>query len=435
MAEVNRLVSCAPLTTRFINILNHPYILRAFIDFCALPSELALESLLFCMDVERFRHVQPNMARLLANYIYLTYLAPGAPLQVLSNFPRQTISWPFLPGWSHDPTTFDSALQKVAFTLKKHTMLRFERSPIGLKALMEYSRFNPHDYVAPLVFTPDFGPTAQIASLYEPEIDVIIWINDLEFDACGTRLFTNLSMLSNQFREQLLARIVAQFTSISHATKLSRDYFRLRTRLAPMQKQRKVRKTKKIHGFFGEKPHEEILQQQLMAVVPPSSQANAYRAAADLIERIYAEEKQPRDLPADAIEESGTLPTDPDRQSVSIVSPSLVASRHSSSSYNSLASPLSELALVSELSPSEDIRMMHAPCGIRWHNHIMDGLKTTDDIVLDDRRMSVSSIDSIFTCALSMIGASGRPLRKQVSNFVNSLYMLKEGDDDDDDDN
>ncbi|KAJ2692306.1 hypothetical protein H4R19_006179, partial [Coemansia spiralis] len=130
MSRVGQLISRAALKVRFINVLVRPELLRAFMGFCALPSELALESLLFVLDVERFRHVQPSMARLLANYIYLSYIAPQAPLRVnTSSMMRNRIPWPFLPGWAHNPWVFDEVLASVGFTLKKHTLLRFERSP------------------------------------------------------------------------------------------------------------------------------------------------------------------------------------------------------------------------------------------------------------------------------------------------------------------
>ncbi|KAJ2798569.1 hypothetical protein H4R20_004773 [Coemansia guatemalensis] len=57
MSSVGRLVSRAPLKARFINVLVHPPLLRAFMGFCTLPSEMALKSLLYVLDVERFRHV------------------------------------------------------------------------------------------------------------------------------------------------------------------------------------------------------------------------------------------------------------------------------------------------------------------------------------------------------------------------------------------
>ncbi|KAJ2399975.1 hypothetical protein GGI23_002327 [Coemansia sp. RSA 2559] len=281
------LVSRAPLKARFINVLVNPTLLRAFLEFCALPSELALESLLFVLDVERFRHVQPSMARLLANYIYLSYIAPSAPLRInVSGRMRDRIPWPFLPGWEYNPWVFDEILASVGFTLKKHTLLRFERSPVGgLASLFGTPGFSPSEYVRPLRFDHECDPMAAIAEHFEPDIDVVIWVNELEFDASGTQLLTNLSRLSDSFRDRLLERIAAQFIGDRRARCLCDGYFRLATRIVPLQKQRKIKKTRKLCNFFGDNPHEALLRQQLMAVVPPSSQRQAARAAAELVAR------------------------------------------------------------------------------------------------------------------------------------------------------
>ncbi|KAJ2655615.1 hypothetical protein IWW48_005442 [Coemansia sp. RSA 1200] len=284
------LVSRAPLKARFINVLVSPVLLREFLEFCALPSELALEPLLFVLDVERFRHAQPSMARLLANYIYLTYIAPSAPLRInASGRMRDRIPWPFLPGWEYNPWVFDEILASVGFTLKKHTLLRFERSPVGLASLFASPGFRPKDYVRPLRFDHECDPMAAIAEHFEPDIDVVIWVNDLEFDASGTQLLTNLSHLTDTFRERLLERISAQFVGDQRARSLCDGYFRLATRIVPLQKQRKIKKTRKLCNFFGDNPHEALLRQQLMAVVPPSSHAPAARAAAELVARKKAE--------------------------------------------------------------------------------------------------------------------------------------------------
>ncbi|KAJ2838642.1 hypothetical protein FBU31_000877, partial [Coemansia sp. 'formosensis'] len=249
--------------------------------FCALPSELALESLLFVLDVERFRHVQPSMARLLANYIYLSYVAPSAPLRInASGQMRDRIPWPFLPGWEYNPWVFDEILASVGFTLKKHTLLRFERSPVGLAALMDSEGFSAAEYTKPLRFDLEFDPMVAIANMFEPDIDVVIWVNDLDFDPSGTRLVASLSQLAPGFRQQLLERVCAQFVDQHRASALCDGYFHLVTHIKPLQKQRRIKKTRKIRNFFGDNPHEALLRQQLMAVVPPSSQMSAARAAA-----------------------------------------------------------------------------------------------------------------------------------------------------------
>ncbi|KAJ2792656.1 hypothetical protein GGI18_000235 [Coemansia linderi] len=286
MARVGELVAQAPLKARFINVLIHPVLLRGFLEFCALPSELALESLLFVLDVERFRHVQPSMARLLANYIYLSYVAPSAPLRInVSGQMRDRIPWPFLPGWEYNPWVFDEILASVGFTLKKHTLLRFERSPVGLAALMDSEGFSAAEYTKALRFDLEFDPMVAIADMFEPDIDVVIWVNDLDFDSSGTRLVTSLTQLAPGFRQQLLERVCAQFVDQHRASALCDGYFHLVTHIKPLQKQRRIKKTRKIRNFFGDNPHEALLRQQLMAVVPPSSQMSAARAAAELMAR------------------------------------------------------------------------------------------------------------------------------------------------------
>ncbi|KAJ2910918.1 hypothetical protein GGI21_000380 [Coemansia aciculifera] len=295
MTRVGELVSRAPLKARFINVLIHPVLLRGFLEFCALPSELALESLLFVLDVERFRHVQPSMARLLANYIYLSYVAPSSPLRInVSSQMRERIPWPFLPGWEYNPWVFDEILASVGFTLKKHTLLRFERSPVGLAALMDSEGFSASEYTKPLRFDLEFDPMVAIADTFEPDIDVVIWVNDLDFDPSGTKLVASLSQLAPGFRQQLLERVCAQFVDQHRASALCDGYFHLVTHIKPLQKQRRIKKTRKIRNFFGDNPHEALLRQQLMAVVPPSSQMSAARAAAELMARKKTTEVESR---------------------------------------------------------------------------------------------------------------------------------------------
>ncbi|KAJ2009341.1 hypothetical protein GGI04_000547, partial [Coemansia thaxteri] len=301
MSRVGELIALAPLKARFINVLIHPVLLRGFLEFCALPSELALESLLFVLDVERFRHVQPSMARLLANYIFLSYIAPSAPLRInVSGQMSERIPWPFLPGWDYNPWVFDEILASIGFTLKKHTLLRFERSPVGLAALMDCPDFVAAEYTKPLRFDMEFDPMEAIADTFEPDIDVIIWVNELEFGTPDTRMVVSsvLSQLAPGFRQQLLERVCAQFVDRHRASALCDGYFHLASHIKPLQKQRRIQKTRKIRNFFGDNPHEALLRQQLMSVVPPSSHLSAARAAAELMARKKSSEVQRRRLRA-----------------------------------------------------------------------------------------------------------------------------------------
>ncbi|KAJ2850500.1 hypothetical protein IWW36_001816 [Coemansia brasiliensis] len=302
MSGVSSVCARAPLKARFINVLVTPPLLRAFMAFCALPSELALEALLFVLDVERFRHAQPSMARLLANYIYLSYIAPNAPLQInVSAMMRERIPWPFLPGWEYSPWVFDEILASVGFMLKKHTLLRFERSPVGLVSVLDKLA---DAYVKPLRLDRGEDPMAAIAAQHIPDIDVVVWVNELQLDTQDG--VTALAQLSDSFREQLLVRVAAQFTDDPHkAAGLCEGYFQLANCIAPLQKQRKLQKTRKLRGFFGDSPHEALLRQQLMAVVPPSSHRSAARAAAELVARKRTAENRLR--ACEDLERQGSL--------------------------------------------------------------------------------------------------------------------------------
>ncbi|KAJ2800297.1 hypothetical protein H4R20_004115 [Coemansia guatemalensis] len=238
---------------------------------------MALESLLFVLDVERFRHVQPSMARLHANYIYLSYIAPSAPLRInVSSTMCERVPWLFLPGWEYSPWVFDEILASIRFTLKKHTQLQFEHSPVGLASLIQTPGINNALYVRLLVFDMEIDPMAAIAEQFEPDINVVIWVNELQQSGdSGTLLLANLGQLTVGFREQLLEHITAQFV----------DEHNAHTAIGAIAEAAQNPQDMQIVHFFGNNPHEALLRQQLMAVVPPSSHLAAARAAAELVAR------------------------------------------------------------------------------------------------------------------------------------------------------
>ncbi|KAJ2806768.1 hypothetical protein H4R20_001559 [Coemansia guatemalensis] len=167
---------------------------------------------------------------------------------------------------------FDEISASVGFTLKKHTLVLFERSPVGLALLIQIPGINNMLYIQPLVFDMEINPMAAIAEQFELDINIVIWVNELQQSGnSGTLLLTNLGQLT--------------FVDEHNAHCLCDGYFQLELQLAPLQKQRKIHKACKLHNFFGDNPHEALLQQQLMAVVPPSLHLAAVRAAAELVAR------------------------------------------------------------------------------------------------------------------------------------------------------
>ncbi|KAJ2798570.1 hypothetical protein H4R20_004774 [Coemansia guatemalensis] len=197
---------------------------------------------------------------------------------------RKCVLWPFLPGWEYSPWVFDEILASVGFTLKKHTLLRFERLPTGLASLIQPPGINNVLYVQPLVFDMEINPMAAIAEQFEPDINVVIWVNELQQSGnLGTPLLANLGQLMVGFCEQLLEHITVQFVDEHNVHCLCDGHFRLELQLAPLQKQCKIRKTCKLCNFFGTNLHEALLQQQLMAVVLLSLHLAAAHAATELV--------------------------------------------------------------------------------------------------------------------------------------------------------
>ncbi|KAJ2793963.1 hypothetical protein H4R20_006379, partial [Coemansia guatemalensis] len=167
--------------------------------------------------------------------------------------------------------------------------------PVGLASLIKTPGINNALYVRPLVFDMEIDPMAAIAEQFEPDINVVIWVNELQQSIdSGTLLLTNLGQLTIGFREQLLERVTTRSVNEHNTHCLCDGYFRLELQLAPLQKQQKIRKTCKLRNFFGDNLHEALLRQQLMAVVPPSSHLAAARAAAELVAREHNAEARLR---------------------------------------------------------------------------------------------------------------------------------------------
>ncbi|KAJ2806767.1 hypothetical protein H4R20_001558 [Coemansia guatemalensis] len=130
-------------------------------------------------------------------------------------------------------------------------LLRFERSPIGLASLIQMPGINNALYIQPLVFDMEIDPMAAIAEQFKLDINIVIRVNELQQSGdSGTLLLTNLGQLMVGFREQLLECVTAQFVDEHNAHCLCDGYLRLELQLAPLQKQRKIRKACKLHNFF-----------------------------------------------------------------------------------------------------------------------------------------------------------------------------------------
>ncbi|KAJ2794230.1 hypothetical protein H4R20_006296, partial [Coemansia guatemalensis] len=95
-----------------------------------------------------------------------------------------------------------------------HMLLQFEHSPVGLASLKQMPGINNALYIQPLVFDMEINPMAAVAEQPEPDINMVIWLNELQ-QSCdsGTLLLANLGQLTVGFRKQLRERVMAQFVN------------------------------------------------------------------------------------------------------------------------------------------------------------------------------------------------------------------------------
>ncbi|KAJ1909037.1 hypothetical protein IWQ60_011396, partial [Tieghemiomyces parasiticus] len=255
-----RLARLALPRVRFTNLLSTPAMVPYFLHYCLQAGDFALESALFWLDVERFRSTQSNVCRLTANYIYITYLAPQAPLFAnVSGELRNEIAWPFLPGWHLDTSVFDEAQEWVFQTMKHRHLTRFERGEL-FQEMLDDPRCQPQDYVQD---RPGPGLTDRGPAWHPVNVDVVLWINDLDFNDTARPLVAELSRLTDEFREELAGRILDQFEPLGASVAAVDGYFTSPQRMTHLQKNLRMQRNKRLIKFFGDKPEAEVLAPQL----------------------------------------------------------------------------------------------------------------------------------------------------------------------------
>lgn len=108
-----------------------------FVHFCI--EEYTIENVLFWLDVEIFQSCPLNLRSAYAKYVYLTYVAVSAPLQVnLSAEVRKDVGWP-IPEGEVDVDMFDEAQEQAYAMMKGHSFVRYEKSA-KIKEFLEARR-------------------------------------------------------------------------------------------------------------------------------------------------------------------------------------------------------------------------------------------------------------------------------------------------------
>ncbi|KAJ1653963.1 hypothetical protein IWQ61_006017, partial [Dispira simplex] len=264
--SVDRLPRLALPHLRFHNLLRLPSTAPYFLHYCLQAGEFAVESALFWLDVERFRHTSSNVCRLMASYIYITYLTPQAPLFVnISSELRQDIPWPFVSGWEANTQVFDE-VQEWVFQMMKHRLLRrFEQSE-DFQDMFHDERFVPQEYIN------DQEVVDESAFAWCPvDVDTVLWINDIDYSRDDRKLAAELGRLSDEFRESLIRRIIGQFQSLPSSLADVQGYFTRPQHINILQKGLRRQRNKRLLKFFGDKPEEEVLKPQLHLPIQDSA--------------------------------------------------------------------------------------------------------------------------------------------------------------------
>ncbi|ORX95676.1 hypothetical protein K493DRAFT_337237 [Basidiobolus meristosporus CBS 931.73] len=208
--------------------------------------EYAIEKLLFWIEVELLHNARASLVPNIAQYIYHTYVARDAPLQVnLCDDIQNEISVSFsseegIPVSS----TFDEAQEYVYELLKQHTFRRFEEStPYKVRSKQGRAGYTL------------IGKVLDMELIEEVMADLQANAGNID---------------SNWFKESILRRILYQY--FPECPSLGGDYFCNETKLSLAQKSRKIKSEKKLTKFFGHRLTKQELTQQQEALNVPSQE-------------------------------------------------------------------------------------------------------------------------------------------------------------------
>ncbi|KAI8049660.1 hypothetical protein BDF22DRAFT_171490 [Syncephalis plumigaleata] len=256
------------LEDRFRQCIYNEFSLAAFQAHCA--REFTLESLLFFLEVEVFRDLAggdpgrlPQGMRIeqYARYIYEIYIDNDAPLQVnLSEEIREEVA----NAERCSACLFDGAQDMVHATLKRHSFVRFEASDAHM-LLARLRQQDPTRYY-------NANMVRSLAQLFPPNNKLLSYIlSDAQRPRASSSSFQRQRFDASddvvvdmcRAREETLARVLSRFHPGPDVTNAIDGYFTDDSgRLTPAQKQRCIRKERKLTHFFGHHPDPSQVQKQ-----------------------------------------------------------------------------------------------------------------------------------------------------------------------------
>ncbi|KAI8810851.1 hypothetical protein BJ742DRAFT_885574 [Cladochytrium replicatum] len=247
-----------PLHERIQEVLRNKVALDFFHEFCI--EEYVIENLLFWLDVEIFQSCPTEFQGAYAKYIYLLYIARGAPLQLnLTDEVQNEVPRPpedDSQGWPADPMIFDEAQEQVYSNLKAYTFERFERS-------LKWSEMHTHRRADRAAYAKA-SVSDSYFELFKPDTNRITQtIESLERlgERGGTGSESNLAATTS-LRDKMLCQAIEGFFPSSKYYSLD-GYFNENRSRNGAHKRRKIHKEKKLAKFFGERPTIDQLQRQI----------------------------------------------------------------------------------------------------------------------------------------------------------------------------
>ncbi|KAI8806028.1 hypothetical protein BJ742DRAFT_818158 [Cladochytrium replicatum] len=247
-----------PLHERVQEVLRNKIALEFFHEFCI--EEYVIENLLFWLDVEIFQSCPNEFQSAYAKYIYLLYIARGAPLQLnLTDEVRDEVPRPpedNSQAWPADSMIFDEAQEQVYSNLKAYTFERFERS-------LKWSEMHTQRRADRAAFAKE-NVSDSYFEMFKPDMTRINQtVDSLERfgEEGGTGSDSNLAAPTN-LRDKMLCQAIEGFFPSSKYYSLD-GYFNESCNRTGVHKRRKIHKEKKLAKFFGERPTIDQLQRQI----------------------------------------------------------------------------------------------------------------------------------------------------------------------------
>ena len=212
--------------------------------------QFVVEQLLFWLSASIYEKCPQSEAPLFALFIYKTFIEDDAPL--LINLPHDVRLDIPVPSGSPQQGLFDESIDEVYSTLKAVVFIEFEKSPV-YKDMLEFKSKQRIEFMSALIGDTDFY------SAFSPSKDAVMEILNsiVAFQSSGCT-----AMFDYSYRQKILQETLKLYYPANKIVNVG-QYFTELSALSSVQRKRKIVKEKKLNKFFGDRPNERLLSNQL----------------------------------------------------------------------------------------------------------------------------------------------------------------------------